>query len=134
MKEMGNGYCFVCGPKSDVGLKLDFKLDKDKQRATCKTVLSNKYRGWTGFVHGGIIASILDGAMVYACRAIELTYVTAELSIKYKNPIPVNSEIEITGEVKNKIPLLAYTESNIKIDGKIAVEAKAKMFSMDYMK
>jgi acyl-coenzyme A thioesterase PaaI-like protein len=131
---MGNGYCFVCGQKSDVGLKLEFKVSKSMQKAICTTILSDKYRGWTGFLHGGIIASILDGAMVYACKAIDLKCVTAELSIKYKNPIPVNTEIEIIAEVKNKIPFLAYTESNIKIDGKVVVEAKAKMLSMDYIK
>ena len=127
---MGNGYCFVCGQRSDIGLRLDFTLDKNAQTATCKTVLSDQYQGWAGYVHGGIIASMIDGAMVHACKAIGLKCVTAELSIKYRNPVPVDTEIEIVGEVKNKIPLLAYTEAFIRVNGMIVVEAQAKMLVM----
>ena len=128
---MGNGYCFVCGQKSDVGLKLDFKLDKNSRSATCETVLSDKYRGWAGFVHGGIIASMLDGAMVYACKSIDLDCMTAELTIRYKKPVPLNKQIKIIAQVKDQIKWMSYaviyTEAFMEIDGKIANKAKAKM-------
>ena len=124
---MGNGYCFVCGQRSDVGLRLEFAIDGETQSAHCTTLLSDKYQGWAGYVHGGIIASMIDGAMVHACKAIGLKCVTAELSIKYRNPIPVDREIEIIGKVTKQIPLLAYTESSITVDGSVFVEAHAKM-------
>ena len=127
MNAMGNGYCFVCGQRSDIGLRLEFETDSDAGSATCVTLLSKKYQGWAGYVHGGIIASMIDGAMVHACKAIGLKCVTAELSIKYRNPIPVDTEIEIVGKVIKQIPLLAYTESSIVIDGEIVANAEAKM-------
>ena len=130
MSTMGNGYCFVCGQRSDVGLRLEFKTDSDTGSATCKALLSNRYQGWAGYVHGGIIASIIDGAMVYACKAVGLNCVTAELSIKYRNPVPVDKEIEIIGTVRKQIPLLAYTEASIIIDESPVVEAQAKMLVM----
>lgn len=127
---MGKGYCFVCGQRSDIGLRLEFETDAKTGIVVCRTLLSEKYQGWSGYIHGGIIASMIDGAMVHACKAIGLKCVTAELSIKYRNPIPVDTEIEIIGTVKNQIPLLAYTESSISIGGKIAVAAQAKMLVM----
>jgi len=133
LEEMGNGYCFVCGQKSDVGLKLDFKLDKKNCSATCETVLSDKYRGWSGFVHGGIIASILDGAMVYACKSIDLACMTAELTIRYKKPVPLNKRISIIAQVKKQKKLLSYAvlyaEARMEIDVAIVNRAQAKMFA-----
>lgn len=130
---MGNGYCFVCGRKNDVGLKIDFKMDKGKQCATCQTVLSGDYRGWTGFVHGGILASLLDGAMVYACKTIDLACMTAELNIKYKKPVPLNTVINIIARVKKTVQRLSYTvvytEALLEIEGKPACRAEAKMFA-----
>ena len=132
MDEMGHGYCFVCGQKSDVGLKLEFKLDRESRSASCETVLSEKYRGWSGYAHGGILASILDGAMVYACKSADLDCMTAELNIKYKMPVPLNKPIKIIAQVTDQKKWLSYvvvyTEALMEVDGKIATSAEAKMF------
>lgn len=132
LNEMGNGHCFVCGAKSAVGLKLDFNLDGSNQSATCEAVLSGDYCGWAGFVHGGIIASMLDGAMVYACKSIGLDCMTAELTIRYKKPVPVNKQIKICAHVQNRRTrancAVIYTEAVMEINDTIVNIAKAKMF------
>ena len=132
LKKMGDGHCFVCGTKSAVGLKLDFSLDGNNQSATCEAVLSDDYCGWAGFVHGGIIASMLDDAMVYACKSIGLDCMTAELTIRYKKPVPVNKQIKICAHVQNRRTrancAVIYTEAVMEISGTIVNTAKAKMF------
>ena len=129
---MEKGHCFVCGANNDIGLKLKFEIDAGRQQAECSTVIAEKYQGWDGIVHGGILASIIDGSMVYACKSIGLSCMTAELNIRYKKAVPLNKRIHITATVKNRAKLMSchviYTEAVIKMDGEIAVRAKAKMF------
>jgi len=131
---MNNGKCFVCGKKNDVGLKLNFETDKEKRTAFCRTMISDKFEGWAGVIHGGIIASILDDAMVHACLSMDVTCVTAELIVRYKQSVPSGREIEISSEVKKKIPLMICTEAAIKVDGVIAATAKAKMYIANNLK
>ena len=125
---MNNGKCFVCGSKNSKGLNLRYEIKKEDQSALCRTVLPEDFEGWEGFVHGGITASILDGAMVHACLSKGLTCVTAELNIRYKNPIPTNREIEIKSKVTRKFLALLSTEAVITVDGVIAATANAKMY------
>jgi len=129
---MEKGLCFVCGSKNNTGLKLKFEVDSEKQQAACSTAVTEDYQGWEGIVHGGIIASIIDGSMVYACKSIGLSCVTAELNIRYKKAVPLNKPIHIIATVKNRTRWMSYhviyTEAVVKMDGKIAVRAKAKMF------
>lgn len=129
---MEKGFCFVCGSHNTVGLKLNFELDRKNHQASCTTVTPEEYQGWDGIVHGGIIASMLDGSMVFACKSMDLVCFTAELTVRYKKPIPINKQVEIIAKVKDQIKWLSYTviytEAIMKMDGRIAVKAKAKMF------
>lgn len=129
---MGNGCCFVCGPNNDIGLQLNFGIDKIRRTASCETIVTEQYCGWSGFVHGGILASIIDGAMVHACTSMDLACMTAELTIRYKKPVPLNTKINICATVKDLRTVLTYTiattEASINIEGKIVARAKAKMF------
>jgi acyl-coenzyme A thioesterase PaaI-like protein len=127
---INDGKCFVCGSKNGKGLNLCYEIDKENQSALCRTVLPEDFEGWRGFIHGGVTASILDGAMVHACLSRDLRCVTAELNIKYKNPIPTNREIEIKSVIKRKFSALLTTEAVITVDGVIAATANAKMFAV----
>jgi uncharacterized protein (TIGR00369 family) len=130
---MGGGECFVCGPQSSVGLQLDFVVDRKRRQAECEAVVADRYRGWSGLVHGGIIAAMFDGAMVHACTSIDLVCVTAELNITFKKPVPLNTTINVRAEVKSRRTLLAYTvvytEAIMEVKGVLAGRARAKMFA-----
>ena len=122
----------MCGSNNRIGLNLNFELDRENHQASCSTVISDEYQGWDGIIHGGIIASILDGSMVYACKSMDLACITAELTVRYKKPVPVNTQVKIIAKVKDQIQWMSYTlictEAIMKMDGGIAAKAKAKMF------
>ena len=129
---MGNGGCFVCGQKNRVGLKLVFKTDSEKNSAECITAIPDSYCGWEGLVHGGVISAIVDDAMAHACKSIGLNCVTAELNLKYKKPVPVNTEIRVAARVTDQRVFMSYhvvyTEAVVEIAGKVVNRATAKMF------
>lgn len=89
--------CFGCGGDNDAGMKLVFDLDLDELRARGRFVLGPRYAGGAGFAHGGIIAVVLDEAMGKLSKASAERAVTAELTIQYKRPVPVDREILVEG-------------------------------------
>jgi len=90
-------HCFGCGGANQSGMKLTFELDQDARRATGKFVLGSRYGGGAGFVHGGVIAILLDEAMGKISKLSEERAVTAELNIEYRKPVPVDAEIVVSG-------------------------------------
>ena len=55
------------------------------------------YAGGGGFAHGGIIAVVLDEAMGKLSKLSEERAVTAEMSVEYKRPVPVDQEVVVEG-------------------------------------
>jgi uncharacterized protein (TIGR00369 family) len=94
--------CFGCGGANPAGLKLAFDLDLAERRTRGRFVLGPNYAGGAGFVHGGIIAVLLDEAMGKISKLTEERAVTAELSIEYKKPVPVDAEILVEGWQENE--------------------------------
>jgi acyl-coenzyme A thioesterase PaaI-like protein len=90
-------HCFGCGGGNDFGMKLTFELDQEAQRSAGKFVLGPRYGGGAGFAHGGIIAVLLDEAMGKISKLTDERAVTAELSIEYREPVPIDAEIVVSG-------------------------------------
>ncbi len=104
--------CFGCGPANPGGLKLEFQLDADGS-VTCSTIVSNAFEGHPGFLHGGIIATLLDEAMSKAVRAKGLTAMTRHLEIDYRRPVPSAVLIRIEGSVVRGEGRKHWTEAKI---------------------
>jgi acyl-coenzyme A thioesterase PaaI-like protein len=90
-------HCFGCGAANDAGMKLPFELDLDEKRTRGRFALGANYAGGGGFAHGGIIAVVLDEAMGKLSKLTDERAVTAELSIEYRKPVPVDQEIAVEG-------------------------------------
>jgi acyl-coenzyme A thioesterase PaaI-like protein len=89
--------CFGCGGGNDWGMKLAFDLLVDERKTRGRFILGPRYGGGAGFGHGGIIAVLLDEAMGKISKLTEERAVTAELSVEYKRPVPLNEEILVEG-------------------------------------
>ena len=123
--------CFVCGQKNPIGLKACFNVDKDALSSYAKLSLSTHYQGWQDVVHGGILATLLDEACVYACRACAEQCVTAELQVRYRKPVPVDATVEVFGRVADNSRKVWKAEAQIRIDGALYAEAQAKIFILE---
>jgi acyl-coenzyme A thioesterase PaaI-like protein len=90
-------HCFGCGAANPSGMKLTFDLDFDARRTRGSFVLGPNYAGGGGFAHGGIIAVVLDEAMGKLSKLADERAVTAEITIEYRKPIPVDKSILVEG-------------------------------------
>jgi len=106
--------CFGCGGANTRGMKLAFEQDNPRQRIVGRFQLGEDYQGGSGFLHGGIIAVLLDEVMSKACRFHGEHAVTADLRVEYLKPIPVNQEIVVEGFVARRDGRQLYHEGEIR--------------------
>ncbi len=106
--------CFGCGGANSRGMKLEFEQDDARQRIVGRFRLGQEYQGGSGFLHGGIIALLLDEAMGKAARFHSEHAVTAELRVEYKRPIPAGAEIVVEGFVTRRDGRQLYHEGEIR--------------------
>ena len=57
-------HCFGCGPDNRCGMRLRFTADEAARTVACRVRLPRRFEGPPGHAHGGIVATILDEAMV----------------------------------------------------------------------
>ncbi len=89
--------CFVCGGANPRGMYLAFEQDDAARRIRGRFQLSAEYQGATGFIHGGIIATLLDEVMSKANRFRKARAVTAELNVEYLKPVLVGVDLIAEG-------------------------------------
>lgn len=87
--------CFGCGGANPRGMRLAFDPDPERRRIVGRFRLGAEYQGGLGFIHGGIIATVLDEAMGKVSRFSDVRAVTAELTVEYLKPVRVDQEIRV---------------------------------------
>lgn len=98
MAHASQNRCFGCGEANPVGLHLKFFLAEDSS-VVCDVTMPDTYEGPVGFVHGGIIATLLDETMSKSVRARGVTAMTRQMEVEYLKPVPSGSAIRIEGHV-----------------------------------
>lgn len=84
-------------------MKLAFELDETARRVRGAFRIGVAYQGGPGFVHGGIIATLLDEVMGKVNRFRHVRTVTAELQVEYLRPVPVEQDLVLEAwEVENQ--------------------------------
>ena len=90
--------CFVCGESNPFGLQLRFETDGRLVRT--RFVPRAEHIGFKGVVHGGLIATVLDEIMVWACAVPTRQFAyCAELSVRFLQPLAPGAEVIVTGEL-----------------------------------
>lgn len=90
-------YCFVCGPENPQGLHAQFECGEGK--ASVRFVPREEHQGYSGVSHGGIVTALLDEAMVYAATSLGHWTATAEITVRFRRPVPTTEELLVTAEV-----------------------------------
>ena len=92
--------CFVCGYDNPRGLNLPFYYDGEMVSATFTP--AEWMSGFEKVVHGGILFSIADEAMMHLLWAAGIRAITAEVTIRYHNYAPTGNELRISAEITEK--------------------------------
>lgn len=122
-------HCFGCGAGNAVGLRLAFSTAHSEGSGgavVAEATISDQYEGPPGYLHGGIIATLLDEAMSKANRAQAVTAMTRQMSVEYLRPVPSGAPIRIEGRVVRVEGRKRWTEAQIaNADGVLLASATA---------
>ncbi len=117
--------CFICGDQNHHGVQAKFFFDGEK--ASTEVEATSAFEGYRGIYHGGVLSSLLDEVMIKAILAQDIYAVTAELTIRFVNPVRVGDRVKLSGWVTESKGRLYLTEGKAEgFDGKIYATATAK--------
>lgn len=104
--------CFGCGEANPIGMHLEFFLAEDG-KVVCMTQVADTYEGPRGFVHGGIIATLLDEIMSKAVRSHGVVAMTRHMEVDYQRPVPSLAQIRLEGRVTHREGRKHWAEAKI---------------------
>ena len=86
-------FCFGCGAENPRGLALEFRLEHG--RAVAEFAPADYLQGYPGFVHGGVVATMLDEAMSWAAYGQGIWAMTARLTMRFRKSVPLNEPLVV---------------------------------------
>lgn len=89
--------CFACGSRNESGLKLVFR--RDGNRIVADFHPAERYQGFPGVLHGGVLATLLDETMGRTGALRREWLMTGKLDIRYRRPAPIDQPLRIWGEI-----------------------------------
>ena len=123
--------CFVCGESNSLGLKLRFETDGRVVRT--RFTPRPEHIGFKQVVHGGILATLLDEIMVWACAVRTKRFAfCAELKVRFVNPARPGEEIIALAElVANRREKIFEAKAGLQdSNGKVLATASGKYWPL----
>jgi uncharacterized protein (TIGR00369 family) len=120
-----HGNCVVCSRSNGVGLGVVFAVSGEgavEARFGCE----KEYEGYNDVIHGGVISSLIDGAMTNCVFAKGYVAFTAELTIRFHRPVAVGSPALVRARIEKTFRPLHYLKAELLQDGVVKVTAEAK--------
>jgi uncharacterized protein (TIGR00369 family) len=120
-----HGDCVVCGPANSRGLHLVFERSPDGG-VHASFDCDKSFEGYAGMVHGGLVASVLDGAMTNCLFARGICGVTAELTIRFRRPLTTGRVAAVHAWIDRSSTRLYLLKAEIVQDGAAIATASGK--------
>lgn len=117
--------CIACGPKNPHGLHLSLYVDSESGEVTSDFVLNDSHIGFEGVIHGGVLATVLDEAMVWAAVwAGKRFCLCGELSIRFRAAATFGTPLSVVARVGSFRSRLIQT-TGLVLDGSGAMICEA---------
>jgi uncharacterized protein (TIGR00369 family) len=108
--------CMVCGDANGHGLRLDFTVAADGS-VSAVFQCEESLEGYAGIVHGGMVSSLLDGAMTNCLFARGIVAVTAELTVRFQRSLRVDEPARVQAWITRSNPHLHFLAAEITQSG-----------------
>jgi uncharacterized protein (TIGR00369 family) len=117
--------CVVCSPNNHLGFNVKFELADDGSVAATFDC-APQYQGYDRLLHGGVISCLLDGAMTNCLFAHGRHALTAELKVRFHEPVRVAQSARVRAWIVRNTPQLVILESEIVQDERVKVTGQGK--------
>jgi acyl-coenzyme A thioesterase PaaI-like protein len=110
--------CVACGDPKDGGLGLRFRLNADDS-VQARFPCGSRYEGYPSQLHGGIIAMLLDAAMMHWLFAHGVVGVTTRIGIQFRHPVLVDTQADVRASLLHESPSYYVLRAELIQDGLI---------------
>jgi uncharacterized protein (TIGR00369 family) len=128
-------HCFGCGPANPQGLHLVFSTDTtvpEHPTATAHLQLDRLHEGPPGYVHGGIVATLLDEAMSKLNRPLDVLAVTRHMEVDYLRPVPLFQPLVLISRHSHRDGRKLFHQAEIQSpEGAVLARGKAVFIQLD---
>ena len=125
IRQQAHPRCTVCSSENKQGLQLDFRVAGDNE-IVADFIYEDSLEGYPGILHGGVIATILDGAMTNCLFAQRHTALTADFRIRFRHPVAVGIPARVRAWIIRSTPPIFEVKAEIIQDDQIATTSTAK--------
>jgi len=120
--------CIVCGKENPHGLRAHLHIDERTGMVRCDFVPRAEHIGFEGIIHGGVLATLLDEAMVWAATWAGRRFcVCGELNVRFRQAVSVGQRLRVEAKIISNRTRLIETEGSVRDTGdKLLVSAEGK--------
>jgi acyl-coenzyme A thioesterase PaaI-like protein len=120
--------CIVCGRENPHGLHLDLHVDPATGVVRVSFTPRPEHIGFQGIVHGGVLGTVLDEAMVWAATWSGRRFcVCGEMTVRFRASGRVGHPLRIEARVESARPRLIQTTAEARdADGGVVATATGK--------
>jgi acyl-coenzyme A thioesterase PaaI-like protein len=120
--------CIVCSPTHPQGLQVRFEVLADGSTQGY-FACDKAFEGFPGIIHGGVLSSLVDCAMLHCLFARGESALTVELSIQFRHPVEVGVPAVVCAELTEQGHSLYALAARILQQGQVKVKASARFLA-----
>jgi acyl-coenzyme A thioesterase PaaI-like protein len=118
-------HCFACSDPAEGGLGLRFHVGADgRVGASWECPVGGE--SYPGIVHGGLVATLLDAAMVHALFARGIVGWTGDLRVRYRSSVLIGRPVTVHAWMVQAFGPLYRLEAELRQGASCCAEAKAR--------
>jgi len=124
--------CVVCCSSNMHGFGLEFRIINDntvEASFSCDKV----FQGYPAMLHGGVVSTLLDGAMTNCLFAHGHAAVTVELNVRFRHPVDTGDPAMVRAWITSSMRPVHEMAAELIQDGRIKALAKAKFLEKGAM-
>jgi len=117
--------CFVCGSANGHGLDVEFRACGD---GVVEGAFPSpaRFAGYPKMIHGGVICTLLDGAMTNCLFAQGLAGVTVDMNVRFRHPMAIDRPATVRAWPEGEGSPIHRLAGEVVQDGQIVATATAR--------
>jgi len=128
-EDFGHSCCLLCGDRNPWSQRLVFKSD-GAGNVIAEFQARPELQGYEGFLHGGVISALLDAAMTHCLFHHGIRAMTAELNIRFREPVPCEANLTLKAGLSSARAPLYHMEAELLCNGRLMAAANAKFMQL----
>jgi acyl-coenzyme A thioesterase PaaI-like protein len=117
--------CAICGEKNLLSMEINF-ISAENNSIYANLTPHSGLQGYDGYLHGGVISTLLDAAMTHCLFHYGVVAVTGDLHIRFLHLVPYDVCLTVRAQIKNTKHKLYLVSAELLFNNLVFAKAEAK--------